>query len=151
MSAACPDPWCAGTDHDCGRPPGHHAGLRAASIFDQAIPAVRHQAQAIWLRAELTPRLRALPPPGDAGENFLHAETRIWLEVMIVTLDAIIAAQCPEDPMRWAGQPIGMYHCPRCSCVVVGGVPGHDHEPGCRLGLNPDRVMAVDIVEDLEN
>lgn len=41
---------------------------------------------------------------------------------------------CPEDPRRLAGYPIGMYHCPHCMCMVIAGLD-HHHEFGCWLGL----------------
>lgn len=30
--------------------------------------------------------------------------------------------KCPEDPIKLAGKPIGMYHCPDCGCMQVGGL-----------------------------
>lgn len=31
----------------------------------------------------------------------------------------VYAYQCPEKPEKFAGQPIGQYHCPCCGCMVV--------------------------------
>ena len=27
--------------------------------------------------------------------------------------------RCPHDPRELTGQPIGMYHCPVCGCMVI--------------------------------
>lgn len=33
---------------------------------------------------------------------------------------------CPEDPRRLTGEPIGMYHCPWCGMMVLAGLPHPD-------------------------
>jgi len=38
--------------------------------------------------------------------------------------------KCPENPMKLAGMPIGMYHCPICGMMLVAGIPDKDHESG---------------------
>lgn len=35
-------------------------------------------------------------------------------------------AKCSHDPRQYAGQAIGMYHCPECGCMVIAGV---EHTP----------------------
>lgn len=30
---------------------------------------------------------------------------------------------CPEDPVQLSGMPIGMYHCPYCGDMQIGGMP----------------------------
>lgn len=46
---------------------------------------------------------------------------------------------CPEDPRRLRGQPIGMYHCRICGCMVLAGIEHTPHDEGCMLGLDqPD-------------
>lgn len=54
------------------------------------------------------------------------------VEIALVT-DAILW-ECPEDPERLKGIPIGMYHCPWCGCMQIAGLP-HIHEELCLLGL----------------
>lgn len=54
-------------------------------------------------------------------------------EIMAVS-EAVIV-ECPEDPARLRGMPIGMYHCPQCGCMVIAGLDGHPHEECCFLGL----------------
>lgn len=29
---------------------------------------------------------------------------------------------CPEDPRKFKGQPLGMYHCPDCGMMVIAGM-----------------------------
>jgi hypothetical protein len=41
--------------------------------------------------------------------------------------------KCKEKPEDFVNQPIGMYHCPDCGAMVVGGVP-HPHL--CKLCVN---------------
>lgn len=33
---------------------------------------------------------------------------------------------CTYDPRPLAGQPIGMFHCPECGCMVIAGMPHPD-------------------------
>lgn len=33
---------------------------------------------------------------------------------------------CPEKPERFAGQPLGMYHCPYCGEIQMAGLPPID-------------------------
>jgi hypothetical protein len=40
---------------------------------------------------------------------------------------------CPEDPLRLAGQPIGMYHCGECGCMQVAGMPHMCDPEDCLL------------------
>jgi hypothetical protein len=42
---------------------------------------------------------------------------------------------CPEQPMLLAGQPIGMYHCPDCGCMLIAGMP---HIPPDGVDGNPE-------------
>lgn len=35
---------------------------------------------------------------------------------------------CPHDPMIYAGEPIGMYHCPECGEMVAAGCPHPDYD-----------------------
>jgi hypothetical protein len=44
----------------------------------------------------------------------------------------LFKANCSEDPMKLAGAPIGMYHCPDCGAMVVAGFP---HPELCLLCL----------------
>lgn len=45
-------------------------------------------------------------------------------------------AQCQEDPEKLAGQPIGMYHCPDCGCMVLAGMKHGPHEEDvCQLRI----------------
>lgn len=30
---------------------------------------------------------------------------------------------CPEDPVKLAGMPIGMFHCRYCGCMQIAGMP----------------------------
>jgi hypothetical protein len=39
-----------------------------------------------------------------------------------------VTSACPHDPRATSG-PIGMYHCPECSAMVLAG---HHHGPLCR-------------------
>lgn len=54
------------------------------------------------------------------------------VEVGLVT-DGVIW-ECPEDPMKLTGKPIGMYHCPWCGCMQIAGTP-HVDDSHCWLGL----------------
>lgn len=45
----------------------------------------------------------------------------------------IKARQCDFDPRVWAGQPIGMAHCPSCGDMVVAAMK---HGP-CLAGICP--------------
>jgi hypothetical protein len=45
-----------------------------------------------------------------------------------------VITECPEDPVKLLGAPIGMYHCPICGCMQIAGFP-HVHEVYCALGL----------------
>lgn len=38
---------------------------------------------------------------------------------------------CPEKPYLLDGFPIGMYHCPVCSCMVLAGMEHAAHDPEC--------------------
>jgi hypothetical protein len=53
-------------------------------------------------------------------------------EILAVTEGIFI--DCPEDPVKLKGAPIGMYHCPWCGCMQLAGLP-HIHEEECGLGL----------------
>lgn len=53
----------------------------------------------------------------------------------ILAVSEGILIDCPEDPERLAGAPIGMYHCPWCGCMQVAGWEHLPHEEFCLLGL----------------
>jgi NTP pyrophosphatase (non-canonical NTP hydrolase) len=53
--------------------------------------------------------------------------------------------ECPEDPRRLEGQPIGMYHCPSCGCMVIAGMDHGPHDDGCWLGLDGGSLALRDL------
>jgi hypothetical protein len=36
--------------------------------------------------------------------------------------------KCTFDPMEYANEPIGMFHCPKCGEMVLSGMPHPDYE-----------------------
>ena len=36
--------------------------------------------------------------------------------------DELFPSGCNEDPEKFKGQPLGMYHCPDCGAMVMAGV-----------------------------
>lgn len=86
----------------------------------------------------------ALPNVGDSITTAGHVITKVgdfgvedieFLDGFALVDERII--RCSEDPRKLAGQPIGMYHCPGCGCMLVAGLPhlAHDLE-GCWLLLD---------------
>lgn len=58
---------------------------------------------------------------------------------------------CPHDPCEFAGQPIGMYHCPECGEMVLAGMPHPDYsllEEEASLKEELDKVYGTK--EDIE-
>jgi hypothetical protein len=74
------------------------------------------------------------PPHATFLDRLVDAKLREIIE----DLQCVIDGECPENPARLAGEPIGQYHCPRCGCMVVAGVEFHPHDDGCYLGLNKE-------------
>jgi hypothetical protein len=56
-------------------------------------------------------------------------------EVEVLEITERIYFDCPEDPGRLLGLPIGMYHCGYCGCMTIAGISAHPHEEYCGLGL----------------
>ena len=56
-------------------------------------------------------------------------------ETEIIAVTEGIYLECPEDPKRFLLKPIGMYHCPWCGCMQMGGRRHSRHEAECWMGL----------------
>lgn len=55
---------------------------------------------------------------GDGAENTTIMEGADF-DLAPVT---VIGRECPYDPKPLLGQPIGMFYCPKCGCMVIAGV-----------------------------
>lgn len=72
--------------------------------------------------------------------HFVDRLIMVYLEKVVADLTSALAGECPEDPSRLKGMPIGQYHCPECGCMLMAGWEEHPHERGCMLGLyDPDK------------
>ncbi len=54
----------------------------------------------------------------------------------------VCTCDCPEDPEKLCGQPIGMYHCPFCGCMQVACLSHFCYEPD-DCWLNPSGMNYV--------
>lgn len=100
-------------------------------------PADVHRAQAVIVRESVMNWRRPFKVVEHA--TFVDELVLSALENLRGDLEAIINGRCPHRPETRLGQPVGMYHCPECWCMVVAGVAVHPHDDGCRYGLNHDR------------
>jgi hypothetical protein len=98
-------------------------------------PAAEFRVEALRWRERFARMLEETPPADDPAANFLNQLVRQVFIGAIHDMDAIVSGECPEDPRRLEGHPIGQYHCPRCGCMTLAGV-SHMHDDGCWLGLN---------------
>lgn len=52
---------------------------------------------------------------------------------------ATLRQLCDYDPVPLAGKPLGMFHCPKCGCMVMAGMPHPPCDPTeCGLGSEGD-------------
>jgi NTP pyrophosphatase (non-canonical NTP hydrolase) len=86
------------------------------------------------------------PPPGRAAPLPLPPDPE---DPYYEGFDPMPEEQCPEDPRQYEGQPIGMYHCGSCGCMVVAGLPHGPHDDGCWLGLDGGTLALRDLQREV--
>lgn len=58
---------------------------------------------------------------------------------------ALPGVVCSYDPRPLAGQPIGMFHCPECGCMVLAGMEHPPCDPDeCQLAASDPQPKAGD-------